>query len=140
MILEKLLQIDPSAYVLESVFCFVASFFLSFHRSISIISFLSFLSFFPFLSSLSFSIISISQGRGGEGWGKEAGREEGEGREGGRGRNSMALEGACVCWGGFGRCRFLVPGRRDRPVCAIAGDVQPKSAGLRHLRWRVAKC
>ena len=50
----------------------------------------------------------------------------------------MALEGACVCWGGFGRSRFLVPGRRDRPVCAIAGDVQPKSAGPAYLRWRVA--
>ena len=56
----------------------------------------------------------------------------------GTGRNSMALEGACVCWGGFGRSRFLVPGRRDRPVCAIAGDVQPKSAGPAYLRWRVA--
>ena len=83
MILEKLLQIDPSAYVLESVFCFVASFFLSFHLSISIISFLSFLSFFPFFSSLSFCIISISQGRGGVG---EGGREGGRGGKGGRER------------------------------------------------------
>ena len=51
---------------------------------------------------------------------------------------NLLTEGACVCWGGVGRSRFLVQGRRDRPVCAIAGDVQRKSAGPAYLRWRVA--